>query len=70
MKKNLKFNLELDEKGALKIEIHGDAMSIGKDLFCQFFANKEFTPYAAGISAALELSYPKSVKRQHSTTEQ
>lgn len=32
MKKNLKFNLELDEKGALKIEIHGDAMSIGKDL--------------------------------------
>lgn len=64
-KKRLKFCIEMDEAGQIKVEYNGSAMEIGKDLFYPFFAQEEMLgkAIASGISAAMKLAYPHAFKK-------
>lgn len=69
MSKKLKFSLELNENGDLKIDIEGNGMEIGEKLFLPFFFNSKNNaiPYAVGVSSALKIAYPHvKFQKQHS----
>lgn len=63
--KKLKFSIERDEEGQIKVEYSGNAMEIGKNLFYPFFTQEgmEGKAIAAGISAAMKLAYPHAFKK-------
>ena len=47
MSKKLKFSLELNENGDLKIDIEGNGMEIGEKLFLPFFFFVNIIPISA-----------------------
>lgn len=60
----LKFHLELD-KGVLSVEIIGNPIEIGEELFLPYFANTEMRGklIANSICTAIKLAYPKKSKK-------